>query len=398
MNEEPIKISYSSLDVFNNCPKRYEFQIVEKIKEARTKEQIFGTCLHSALKFLYSKSPVFPEFNIFFEYFDITWKEAISKIKWDNSKEKQIYFNEGKRILNQFYDKNVKNKEFPNIIALERRFEAPIISDDKKQIILTGIIDRIDKIDEEKFEIIDYKSSRRMPSEISVENNLQLSIYAIGFLKNWSNMAKIENISLSLYFLKHNEKISIKKNIEELKGITENIFKTIKEIEKEYFPPIPSPLCNFCSYRSICPMWSHLFKQEDKNEEEVKKMINQYFEIKEKNEKTEEELNEIKKQINQYLEKKEIDRVFSDSGFISRTKTTKQDYDLNKVKEILEKNNLSDIWHKILTPDKKKFESMLKTLSSDIVNLLEKTKTKTKTTTITRAVKKSIERIKRDLE
>lgn len=390
-----MRISYSSLDIFETCPKRFEFQIIERIKVPKTKEQVFGTSLHSTLKHLYDQSPIFPDLNDIIGYFEIEWKENANKVKWRDDKEKNAYFDEGKKILHNFYQKNIPDHK-STIIALESRFEAPIEEDGKENPhILTGIIDRVDKIKDGVFEIIDYKTNRRMPGESNVDNNLQLSIYTLGFFKRWPNLAKLEDINLSLYFLKHGEKMTTKRTQEDIEALKTRVLKNISEIEKNYFPSIPSALCNYCSYKNICPMWSHLYQKQTLADEEVKKMVDEYFILKNANDQTDEKLVEIKRQINVYLEKKGLDRVFGDEGFIVKTSQIKEDYDWEKIRPILERRG---VWAEVLGLEKKKFETLLKKLPADTLKEIEEAKTKTRTVKILKAMKKSLEKIKRDIK
>jgi len=67
----------------------------------------------------------------------------------------------------------------------------------------------MDEINKNGIEIIDYKTSRKMPSQEMVDKNLQLSIYHLGLIKRWPHISPGE-VKLSLYFLEHGEKISTK--------------------------------------------------------------------------------------------------------------------------------------------------------------------------------------------
>jgi len=82
--------SYTYLEVFENCPKRYEFQIIDKIKVPKTREQFFGTLLHKCLKFLFRKAPIYPTLDELLDYFSIQWKEA-DKVKWRDQKQKELF-------------------------------------------------------------------------------------------------------------------------------------------------------------------------------------------------------------------------------------------------------------------------------------------------------------------
>ena len=142
-------------------------------------------------------------------------------------------------------------------------------------------------------------------------------------------------------------------------------------------------------------MWSHLYQQQTPADEEIKKMVNEYFVLKGQNDQTDDKLSAIKQQINIYLEKKGLDRVFGDEGFIVKTSQTKEEYDWEKVQPILEKRG---VWPEVLGLDKKKFEALLKKLPSDTLQEIESAKTKTRTIKILKAMKKSLEKIKRDFK
>jgi len=388
-----MRTSYSNLEVYEICPKRYEFQIIDKIKTPKTKEQFFGTTIHKCLKFLFKKAPIYPTLDELLDFFSVEWKEA-DKLKWHNEKEKEIYFNEGKRILENFYKKNIPSFSLP--LDLESHFEVEIKDEENNAIhILSGYIDRIDKINEGKFEIIDYKTGSKMPGQNSLKGNLQLSIYTLGFLKKWPNIAQLNDIILTLYYLKHGEKLSDKKNEEDIFLTKQRILKNIREIEKNYFPPIPSKLCGSCSYKKICPMWSHLYKKEEQipEEKEINNLIKEYFSLKQQTDQNKEKLNLIKKQINAYATQKGLERVFGDDGYFSYQNQTIKDYNIEKLKELLIKTNL---WREVSSLDKKKLEKLLKKMPLELVKNIESLQ-QIKNKKIFKAVKKDLEIIKKEI-
>ncbi|HOV88687.1 MAG TPA: PD-(D/E)XK nuclease family protein [Candidatus Paceibacterota bacterium] len=386
--------SYTYLEIFENCPKRYEFQIIDKIQVPKTKEQFFGTILHKCLKFLFSKAPLYPTLDELMDYFTIQWKEA-DKLKWRDEKQKEMFFNEGKRILEDFYKKNIPSLSIP--LDLESRFEVEIDDEENNAVhTLAGYIDRIDKRDDNKFEIIDYKTAQKMPGQSALRNSLQLSIYTLGFFKKWPNLTDLDNVVLTLYFLKHGEKLSDRQTAEEIAHTKERVLKDIHEIEKNYFPPIPSPLCSYCPYRKICPMWSHLYKKEENTpeEKEINGLIKEYFAAKEKIDQQKEKLNLIKKQINDYATKKGLERIFGEDGYFAYQNQIIKDYDTEQLKQLLIGAGL---WQDVSVLDKKRLEKLLKRLPPELIKQIE-TLEKTKNRKILKAVKKDIDIIKSELK
>ncbi len=363
-----MQISYSSIELYLNCPKKYYFSKVEKIKAKKSKEQIFGTLIHSALKFLHQPNPLPHTLSQVLDYFKELW-ENTKEVDWQSEEEKNAYFEEGIRILKEYYKKN--NPKNFLIVDLEKRFFAKIKEGnhpEAKEHTLIGIIDRIDKISNNYFEIIDYKTSRKMPSQNVVDNNLQLGIYALGFEQNWPRF-KESPLKLSLYFLKHSEKISTQKNQELIEKAKQKALKTISLIEQKKFPPFVSSLCDFCVYKKICPMWKHLYQDLTPDDKQIVDLVNEYLILKKRQENDLKKIKELKEEINKYCDKKGVERIFSEEGYLQRDRQIRTNYDFLKIKEILEPVGF---WNKILDPSLKKLKKIWQKLPKEIQEKIEK--------------------------
>ena len=361
-----MRTSYSALDTFKQCPQKFKFSVIDKIKAPKSPEAAFGSVVHAALKLMFSRDPVFPTLEEVWAYFDENWK--ISAVKLPNFGENlaELYKKSGREILKNFYRTNPPWNF--SVVDTESRFELPLADGDGKTHVLAGIIDRIDKIGDGEYEIIDYKTNRRLPSQESVNENLQMSIYHIALKRRWpdTNPAKIK---LSLYFLKHNEKLSAQKTGADIEATKEAVLKTIRDIEtkiaKADFPPMPSKLCDYCAYKQICPAWKHLYKKEEQDFDEAKlqETLKEYFEIKSVASKNEDRLAELQGIIKSYMEANKLDRVFDERGYyISKKLQQRFKYDFDKIKEILTAAGLEKEWQSILEADDKKLKAILNTL------------------------------------
>lgn len=358
--------SYSALDTYKTCPRKYKYQEIDKIKTPKKLEQVFGTIIHSSLKFMFERNPLYPAIDEIVDFYSKAWGETAVKIAWANESEKEkkekIYFEEGLKMLKNFYKKNSPWNFNP--VELESRFMVEVSDEEGGQKhTLGGIMDRLDKDPASDFyEIIDYKTGKRMPSEDSLADNLQLGLYALALKKRWPRL-KDEQIKLSLYFLKHNEKVSIAASPENLDRVKRRILTTVKEIEKRLetgdFPPMPGPLCDYCGYRNICPMWSHEYKKDEAatpDETVASAAIKEFFEIKETDEKNKKRLAELRNTILSYMENEKIERVFGGEGYITKTVQERFSFDMDKIKPILERLGK---WADILGPDEDKLEEIL---------------------------------------
>jgi DNA helicase-2/ATP-dependent DNA helicase PcrA len=156
--------------------------------------------------------------------------------------------NEGKKILINYYKKFHSSKL--KIIGLEKIFKIKFTND----IFLTGKIDRIDRGNKQEIEIIDYKTGKK-PNERELSKSLQLTIYALAANnKNLLNK-KLDDINLTFYYLQIPEKITLKRNEEDLNNTRKEIIEIVGKIRKKEFPADPGKHCDFCPFKIICEAW-----------------------------------------------------------------------------------------------------------------------------------------------
>jgi len=366
-----MRVSYSALDTYRTCPLKYKFQEIDRIKIPKNADMVFGSSIHSALKYMFERSPLYPTLDQVIDFFRGVWDA--SKLSADMpSEQEEILYKEGISILEKFYKRN-QPWNF-NVVDLESRFGVDIENPETGEgHILSGIIDRVDKdSDGDFYEIIDYKTARKMPSQQIIDNDLQLSIYHLALAKRWPQMDS-KKIKLSLYFVKHGEKISTSRNEEQLENTKKFVLKSIDEInerikENYNFPPTPCPLCDWCGYKQMCPMFKHLYakeyeKNKIKNQDELNSAIKEYFELKDKNQSNNERLDELKTVIYGFMDENNVERVFGGDGYLTRKIQERYSYDLEKIREVLEPVGK---WEEILSADEKKLGKIIDSLPGDI--------------------------------
>lgn len=325
-----MRISYSSLDTYQNCPLKYKFKEIDHIKEPKSKEAVFGSTLHDTMKFIHTPGILSPTMDQAMEHFGNIWNPAV----FDSPDEERAAFSQGVKIIQDYIKKN--NPANFNVVNLESRFQIEIGTDDSKHVV-SGIIDRIDKT-EDGWEIIDYKTTKKMPSQEKVDDDIQLSVYLKGFLSRYpKEVENLPKIKVSLYYLKHGVKLSAERTLEQLEKCEQVFLDNIKLIEAEKFEPIISPLCGWCGFQNRCPMWKHKFKELRKiDTEEANSKINEYIELKSAINITKERLGKIQEDILNYMNQEGVERVFGENGIIARATRKTYKYDEKKIKEILE--------------------------------------------------------------
>lgn len=351
-----MNTSFSALDTFQTCPLKYKFQEVDKIKTPKSPEAVFGSLVHSTMKFIHDGNFILPTQKQALDHFSKNWNSEA----FEDEISERIAFAQGIKIIQDYYKKNDPNKT--QIVDLESRFTIKL-PDKKETHLISGFIDRIDKV-EDGFEIIDYKTARKLPSQELVDDNLQLLIYLLAFLDRYPDQ-KPENVKLSLYFLKHSTKLSTVKKVDQVENEKMKVIDLVNQIEGSSFQPRVSPLCGWCGYQKICPMWKHKFRknQEIKDgkekEKEKEKIIDEYIEIQNKIKTLKKRVAELGEQIQEIMKEEEAERLFSGDMIIARTSRKTWKFDEEKLKNILDEVGM---WENVLKVDLAKLKKVSETL------------------------------------
>jgi len=364
-NINRMKTSYSALDTFLTCPRKYKYSQIDRIKTPKSKEQFFGTLLHNTLKIVHTPGILSPTLEQALDFYSKNWNAEV----FPDETEERAAFAQGVSMLQDYYQKN--NPAEINIIDLESRFQVEIGPEAEKHVV-SGIIDRIDKTGD-GYEIIDYKTTRKLPSQEKVDNDLQLSIYLAGFLKRYpKEVENLDKIKVSLYYLKHGVKLTSQRTLEQVKKSEELILDLIGQISQSKFEPTISGLCDWCGYQNICPMWKHKFKEKEQKDIDTSKIIEEYISLKDEVKSKSDRIAELQEALSAYMDRENLDQVFSGAGRILRTLRKTYKYDKEKLRLILEP---LDKWEEILKVDGVALKNILGVLPFSARKEAEKAKT-----------------------
>ncbi|HEX8100784.1 MAG TPA: PD-(D/E)XK nuclease family protein, partial [Actinomycetota bacterium] len=182
-----MRLSYSSISTYENCPAKYRFQYETRLPRSTSPALAFGESLHRALYRFHNRPvPVAPSLEELQEMLEGEW----IRDGFRDESEEHLYKEHGRQVLGEYHRRNADSFRIP--AALEFRFTIEI-----EGVELSGMIDRMDRIPGGGYEIIDYKTNRRLPPMASVDRDLQLSLYYLAAKEIWG----IEPERLTLYFL-----------------------------------------------------------------------------------------------------------------------------------------------------------------------------------------------------
>jgi putative RecB family exonuclease len=168
------------------------------------------------------------------------FRDEFRKAKIEDALERHLYERDGTQQLQTFLE-SPEAVPHGRVAMLEHTFQCEIAGTG-----LTGRIDRVDETDD-GYVIVDYKTGNPKSQELA-DKSLQLSIYALAMSKRGPVKALIfQNMA-------DNTAIVSQRSSESLRNAEAKIETAAAGIAEGAFEPTPGTHCNWCGYRSICPV------------------------------------------------------------------------------------------------------------------------------------------------
>ena len=264
MYELPKSFSFSHIQMYETCPYKYKLAHVLSLPSKGSHYFSFGTTIHATLQAFYLRvqelnattqaslfdkpsvipAPVgiqVPPLDELLKMYEAKWIDDWYK----SAKQKEEYYEKGKKLLRTFYKSQENNWNVPEF--LESFFKIKI-----GDHLLSGRIDRVDKLSDGSLEIIDYKTGAPKEKLTSADKE-QLLIYQIAAeqLTEYKNVGRPSK--LTYYYLEDEIKTSFIGDNKDLERLHKNIGETIGNIKAQKFKATPSQFaCDHCDFRDIC--------------------------------------------------------------------------------------------------------------------------------------------------
>ena len=318
--------SHSKIGTYETCPQKYKFGYIDRIRgDIESIEAFLGSRVHETLENLYK---FVRNGRLLSEEETLAFYESAWESNW--SKDVQIvekglraehYRKIGRQCVVDYYH-HYQPFDQGRVVDIEKRLSIKL--DAEGRFLMTGFVDRIDKVGAGVFEIHDYKTNRSLPAQADKDKDRQLALYEIGLREC---IADIKEVVLIWHFLRFDQEIRSHRTKKELEQLRKTMIGKIQEIEsateRNDFPPHESNLCNWCEYRPLCPLWKHQYAVEGKAAktkalpDDGVALVNQLTDLDRRRKKLlgqvgpiEEEMDAVKQAIIQYAKKRKLERLF----------------------------------------------------------------------------------------
>ncbi len=246
------RLSPSRASDFKVCPQLFKFRAIEQLPEPTTSYQARGTTAHLALQRLFDLPPDRRTPEALYDLF----REAWTQLRLDEEylglftdlDEERAWGLESMELLANYFGLEDPSSVHP----LDRELD---LLEEMDGITIRGILDRIDQLPDGELVITDYKSGKAPPERYALPAFFALKIYAL-LVRRRTGRTPVE---LRLLYLNGPAMYRLAVDDRQLDAMDRQLralWRAIERaMERDHFPPRPGKLCDWCSFRELCPAW-----------------------------------------------------------------------------------------------------------------------------------------------
>ncbi len=249
----PRSLSPSKLSAFKDCPLAFRFAAIDRLPEAPAPHMVKGTLVHSALERLFWDHPRgerTPETAR--ACLDKAWsalQDEPDLVSLELAEaERDAFVADAASLVDGYL--RLENPDAVDAVGVELTLEADVAG-----LRLRGIIDRLDVTADGELEVVDYKTGR-VPSVQQEHQRLGgVQFYAL----LCEQVLGRRPSRVRLMYLREPVVIEAEPSEQAVRGTRQRTSAVWSAIERacehDDFRPRPSALCNWCSFKPLCPIY-----------------------------------------------------------------------------------------------------------------------------------------------
>jgi DNA helicase-2/ATP-dependent DNA helicase PcrA len=231
-----LLLSASDIETYRTCPLKYKFARVFRIPSEPTVNQRFGILVHQVLERYHQGDN--HSLDEMLGLLDAGWRRG----GFGSSDEERQLRVKADTSLRRYHDRASTDDSEP--MWFEKPFQFKMGAH-----TLRGRVDRVDRLPDGGYELIDYKTGRPKTAA-QLREDVQLALYAVGAQEAWDLGASRQAY---LYVL-DDAKVPLPSDDVDREWISDTVFEVADGILGQGFEPTPSyASCSMCDYRIACP-------------------------------------------------------------------------------------------------------------------------------------------------
>ena len=248
-NEQSLRLSPSAVSEYENCPQQYKYRKIDKLPEPPSLDAERGTLVHTVLQDLFEIPAAGRTVESAIELLPSRWSAQLADkpALLEMVTNEKDWLDRASALVTTYF-----SLENPTTFEATHR-EMHLENDFDTNVYLHGYVDRLDVAPTGEVRIVDYKTGKAPKPGWEEKALFQLRVYALLYWKNNGVLPRL----LQLIYLGDGKLVKSNPTMAELEA-TEKVLRRVAKdifisIEKEYWPPKTSRLCDWCYFKSICP-------------------------------------------------------------------------------------------------------------------------------------------------
>lgn len=259
---DAIRLSPSRISEYQQCPKLYNYRVIQRLPEPISLDAERGTLVHSILEELMSLPQHERSLESAKERGPLLWqmqKDSKEDLSRAITSDKE-WLDRVNSLLESYFKLEDPRTFQPSHMEahLELSETSLTLEDSADQVLiqLHGYVDRIDIAPTGEVRIVDYKTGKSPRIGYEDKALFQLRFYALLWYRIYGEIPKL----LQLHYLGDEKTLKNSPTLEQLQKAELKAHQVGKEIaisiRKDYWPTQKSRLCDWCSFKSICPAFN----------------------------------------------------------------------------------------------------------------------------------------------
>lgn len=249
----PVRLSPSRASDYKTCPQLFKFRTIDRLPEPADIYSTKGTLIHAALEQLFMQEPrdrtlEAARAHMLQVWEDLKADEEYAHLQLDADEEAE-WLEHGLQLLENYF-------RVENPAAVQTHEMEWWVEHHTEEVMLRGIIDRVEVSADGDWILSDYKTGRSPSETYALGSFFGLKFYALVCWRRFGKMPKL----LRLIHLREPEIITLVPTRQMLEGLEKQLHALAHAIqrahERDDWRPRVGRLCDWCPHRAICPAFA----------------------------------------------------------------------------------------------------------------------------------------------